>query len=90
MALGYEEEKRRREEEKVYGQPDPERAGILSGVQAMFTPGHTKQHTCFVVTAGNHSMCRIGDLSHHPVLLLERPRSQFIYDLDPLQAQRRG
>jgi hypothetical protein len=31
-------------------------------------------------------MCLIGDLSHHPVLLLERPRSQFIYDLDPLQA----
>jgi hypothetical protein len=41
-------------------------------------------------TAGNQSMCRIGDLSHHPVLLFERPRSQFIYDLDPLQAQRRG
>jgi hypothetical protein len=36
-------------------------------------------------TAGNQSMCRIGDLSHHPVLLFERPRSQFIYDLDPLQ-----
>jgi hypothetical protein len=31
-------------------------------------------------------MCLIGDLSHHPVLLLERPRSQFIYDVDPLQA----
>ena len=31
-------------------------------------------------------MCLIGDLSHHPVLLLERPRSQFVYDLDPLQA----
>ena len=82
VALGY--------EEKVYGQPDPGRAGILSGVQAMFTPGHTKEHACFAVTAGNQSMCRIGDLSHHPVLLFERPRSQFIYDLDPLQAQRRG
>jgi hypothetical protein len=31
-------------------------------------------------------MCLIGDLSHHPVLLLERPRSQFIHDLDPLRA----
>ena len=54
-------------EEKVYGQPDPGRAGILSGVLALFTPGHTNEHACFVVTAGNQSMCRIGDLSHHPV-----------------------
>jgi hypothetical protein len=27
-------------------------------------------------------MCLIGDLAHHSVLLLERPRSDFIYDLD--------
>jgi len=59
---------------------------FLPGVQAMFTPGHTKEHACFILTSGNESMCLIGDLSHHPVLLLERPRSQFIYDLDPLQA----
>jgi glyoxylase-like metal-dependent hydrolase (beta-lactamase superfamily II) len=59
---------------------------FLPGVQAMFTPGHTKEHACFIVTSGSQSMCLIGDLSHHPVLLLERPRSQFIYDLDPLQA----
>jgi hypothetical protein len=31
-------------------------------------------------------MCLIGDLSHHPVPFFERPRSQFIYDLDPPQA----
>jgi glyoxylase-like metal-dependent hydrolase (beta-lactamase superfamily II) len=59
---------------------------FLPGVQAMFTPGHTKEHACFVLTSGNQSMCLIGDLSHHPVLLLERPRSQFIHDLDPLRA----
>jgi len=59
---------------------------FLPGVQAMFTPGHTKEHACFILTSGNESMCLIGDLSHHPVLLLERPRSQFIYDLDPLEA----
>jgi glyoxylase-like metal-dependent hydrolase (beta-lactamase superfamily II) len=59
---------------------------FLPGVQVMFSPGHTKEHACFIVTSGNQSMCLIGDLSHHPVLLLERPRTQFIYDLDPLQA----
>ena len=52
----------------------------------MFTPGHRKEHACFVLTSGNQSICLIGDLSHHPVLLLERPRSQFIHDLDPLRA----
>ena len=57
----------------------------MPGVQAVFTPGHTKEHDCFILTSGNQSMWLIGDLSHHPVLLFERPRSQFIYDLDPLQ-----
>jgi glyoxylase-like metal-dependent hydrolase (beta-lactamase superfamily II) len=59
---------------------------FLPGVQAMFTPGHTKEHACFIVTSGNQTMCLIGDLAHHPVLLLERPHSEFIYDLDPHQA----
>jgi hypothetical protein len=49
-------------------------------------PSRSKEHTCFIVTSGNQSMCLIGDRSHHPVLLPERPRSQFIYDIDPLQA----
>jgi glyoxylase-like metal-dependent hydrolase (beta-lactamase superfamily II) len=52
----------------------------------MFTPGHTKEHARFIVTSGNMTMCLIGDLAHHPVLMLERPRSEFIYDLDPHQA----
>jgi glyoxylase-like metal-dependent hydrolase (beta-lactamase superfamily II) len=59
---------------------------FLAGVQAMVTPGHTKEHACFLVTSGNRSMCLIGDLAHHSVLLVERPCSQFIYDLDPQQA----
>lgn len=59
---------------------------FLPGIQAMFTPGHTKEHACFTVTSGKESMFLIGDVSHHSVLLLERPRSEFIYDLDPQQA----
>jgi glyoxylase-like metal-dependent hydrolase (beta-lactamase superfamily II) len=59
---------------------------FLPGVPAMSTPGHTKEHARFIVTSGNESMCLIGDLSHHPVLFLERPRSRFIHDLDSLQA----
>jgi glyoxylase-like metal-dependent hydrolase (beta-lactamase superfamily II) len=59
---------------------------FLPGVQAMFTPGHAKEHAYFIMTSGNESMFLIGDLSHLPVLFLERPRNEFIYDLDPLQA----
>ena len=59
---------------------------FLPGVQAILTPGHTRGHTCFLLTSGNQSLYLIGDLSHHHVLLLERPRVSFAYDLDPTKA----
>jgi glyoxylase-like metal-dependent hydrolase (beta-lactamase superfamily II) len=59
---------------------------FLPGVQAMLTPGHTRGHTGFLLTSGNQSLYLIGDLSHHHVLLLERPRISFAYDLDPTKA----
>lgn len=59
---------------------------FLPGVQAMLTPGHTQGHTGFLLTSGNQSLYLIGDLSHHHVLLLERPRISFAYDLDPTKA----
>jgi len=59
---------------------------FLPGVQAIFTPGHTKEHACFILTSGKESLFLIGDLSHHAALLLERPQSEFVYDLDPKQA----
>ena len=31
-------------------------------------------------------MCNVGDLTHHQVLLVERPRIEFAYDTDPKQA----
>jgi glyoxylase-like metal-dependent hydrolase (beta-lactamase superfamily II) len=59
---------------------------FLPGVQAMLTPGHTRGHTGFLLTSGNQSLYLIGDLSHHHVRLLERPRISFAYDLDPTKA----
>jgi len=59
---------------------------FLPGVQAMLTPGHTRGHIGFLLTSGNQSLYLIGDLSHHHVLLLERPRISFAYDLDPTKA----
>jgi glyoxylase-like metal-dependent hydrolase (beta-lactamase superfamily II) len=59
---------------------------FLPGVQAMAAPGHTVGHTMFMVTSEGKSFAFLGDLSHHSVLLLEKPRMEFAYDTDPKQA----
>src|SRR5215813_2897088 len=59
---------------------------FLPGVQAISAPGHTVGHTIFIVTSNGKSFVFLGDLSHHPILLLEKPRMQFSYDSDPAQA----
>ena len=43
---------------------------ILPGIQAIYTPGHTVGHTVFMIDQGGQQLCFIGDLAHHPVLLL--------------------
>lgn len=59
---------------------------ILPGVTALSAPGHTVSHTIFMVESNGKQLCYIGDLTHHPVLLLEKPRTQFVYDTDPAQS----
>ncbi|MBR0717137.1 MBL fold metallo-hydrolase [Bradyrhizobium liaoningense] len=59
---------------------------FLPGVQAIAAPGHTIGHTIFMVTSNGKSFAFLGDLTHHPILLLEKPRMQFSYDTDPAQA----
>ena len=59
---------------------------ILPGVTALSAPGHTVSHTIFMITSGNEKLSYIGDLAHHPVLLLERPRTHFKFDTDPAQS----
>lgn len=59
---------------------------FLPGVQAIFAPGHTVGHTIFMLSSGGKSLCFIGDLAHHPVLLLEKPLTQFAFDTDPKQS----
>lgn len=46
---------------------------FLPGVQAMAAPGHTVGHHIFMVTSNGKSFAFLGDLTHHAVLLLERP-----------------
>src|SRR3978361_153874 len=59
---------------------------FLPGVQAMAAPGHTVGHTMFMVTSDGKSFAFLGDLTHHQVLLLEKPRMEFAYDTDPKMA----
>lgn len=59
---------------------------FLPGIQAMAAPGHTVGHTIFMVTSGGRSLCYGGDLVHHPVLLMQKPLTEFAYDTDPKQS----
>jgi glyoxylase-like metal-dependent hydrolase (beta-lactamase superfamily II) len=59
---------------------------FLPGVQALGAPGHTVGHTMFMITSGGKSFAFLGDLTHHQILLMEKPRMQFSYDTDPNQA----
>ena len=59
---------------------------FLPGIQAIAAPGHTVGHTIFMISSGGKQLCYIGDLAHHPVLLLEKPLTEFMYDTDPKQS----
>ena len=59
---------------------------FLPGVQAIAAPGHTVGHTLYMISSGGRQLCFIGDLTHHPVLLMEKPRTEFAYDTDPKQS----
>jgi glyoxylase-like metal-dependent hydrolase (beta-lactamase superfamily II) len=55
---------------------------IPPGVTVLSAPGHTVSHTIFMIESDGKQICYIGNLAHHPVLLLEHPRTQFAYDTD--------
>ncbi|WP_298959392.1 MBL fold metallo-hydrolase [uncultured Methylobacterium sp.] len=59
---------------------------FLPGIQALAAPGHTIGHTIFMITSGRQNLCYLGDLTHHPVLLMEKPLTEFAYDSDPKQS----
>jgi hypothetical protein len=39
-----------------------------------------------MIESAGKQLCYVGDLSHHPVLLLEKPLTEFKYDTDPKQS----
>jgi glyoxylase-like metal-dependent hydrolase (beta-lactamase superfamily II) len=59
---------------------------FLPGIQAIAAPGHTVGHTIYMITSDGKSLAAIGDLTHHQVILLEKPRIEFAYDTDSKQS----
>jgi glyoxylase-like metal-dependent hydrolase (beta-lactamase superfamily II) len=59
---------------------------FLPGSQALAAPGHTVGHHIFMISSEGKSFAFLGDLTHHQILLMEKPRMQFSYDTDPNQA----
>jgi len=59
---------------------------FLPGITALAAPGHTFGHHMFMIQSGGKSLAFLGDLTHHQVLLLEKPRMEFSYDSDPKMA----
>jgi glyoxylase-like metal-dependent hydrolase (beta-lactamase superfamily II) len=59
---------------------------FLPGITAISAPGHTVGHTIFMISSSGKQLCYIGDLTHHPVLLMEKPLTEFAYDTDPKQS----
>jgi len=59
---------------------------FLPGITAMAAPGHTVGHMVYMITSEGQSMCAIGDLTRHQILLMERPLMEFTYDTDPKQS----
>jgi glyoxylase-like metal-dependent hydrolase (beta-lactamase superfamily II) len=59
---------------------------FLPGIVALAAPGHTVGHHMFMISSNGQSFCFVGDVSHHCVLLLEKPQMQFAFDTDPQQA----
>ena len=59
---------------------------FLPGITAMAAPGHTVGHMIYMLTSEGKSTCFVGDLTHHQVLLIEKPRLEFAYDTDPKQS----
>ena len=52
----------------------------------MAAPGHTVGHTIYMLNSDGKSACFVGDLTHHHILLVEKPRLEFAYDTDPKQS----
>jgi glyoxylase-like metal-dependent hydrolase (beta-lactamase superfamily II) len=62
------------------------RRGDHSGRARDARARHTVGHTIFMIDSGGKQLCYVGDLAHHPALLLQKPLTEFKYDTNPKQS----
>jgi glyoxylase-like metal-dependent hydrolase (beta-lactamase superfamily II) len=60
---------------------------VVSGINAVGTPGHTPGHTSFVVASGADSVYVQSDVTHVPFLFVRHPNWHAFYDQDPVMAE---
>ena len=58
---------------------------VVSGIQAMLTPGHTVGHTSYMISSQGQSLLNTGDVCHHFLIATEKPRMPFAFDTDGAQ-----
>jgi len=58
---------------------------IAPGIHAIATPGHTVGHMSYVITSDGTSLCNVGDVVHHHIFSLQKPRAEFAFDADGKQ-----
>ncbi|WP_319529569.1 MBL fold metallo-hydrolase [uncultured Cohaesibacter sp.] len=61
-------------------------AEVLPGVRSMPLPGHTPDHTGYIVTSGDASLFIWADIIHNATLQLAHPEWGPAFDVDPAQA----
>jgi glyoxylase-like metal-dependent hydrolase (beta-lactamase superfamily II) len=59
---------------------------VVPGITAHAATGHTPGHYIYAIESRDETLIIIGDVSHHQVLLLKRPRWEFKFDHDPAKA----
>lgn len=59
---------------------------VISGVQAIFAPGHTPGHHIFDIASGDASLTYMADTANNYLAALSHPEWSFRFDSDPAQA----
>ena len=59
-------------------------------VQVIDVPGHTVGHMAYAISDGGQTIINTGDLSHHHVLLLQRPNTRFFVEVGDEHSKRFG
>src|SRR5665647_623685 len=61
--------------------------GVIAGVTAQGTPGHTFGHTSFVIASGSDTVYVQSDVTHVPFLFVRHPDWHAFYDQDGAMAE---